>query len=229
MDPSRAGRQIQQLVDFIKLEAREKATEIRVKTEHDFNLERQKMVTAARRKLETEFARREKELEMAHRIETSKSVGGQRARKFTARDEYMTKLAGEARERLAAFSAQPQYAELLESLIVQGIGRLEDTEVEVMGRAADAALLAKAAAAAQSRVEGSTVTVSSTHLDPRSAGGVRVTALKGRIVCDNTLEARLELALHDLQPVVRYMLFPSCRAEDRKAAGGAAAEEDLMS
>lgn len=68
MDQSRAGRQIQQLVDFIKLEAREKATEIRVKTEHDFNVERQKTVQAAKRKMEQEFARREKELEMRHRM-----------------------------------------------------------------------------------------------------------------------------------------------------------------
>lgn len=99
--------------------------------------------------------------------ETSKSVGDQRARKFTARDEFMTQLAAEAKERLVAEAKGPKYAQLLEDLIVQGVARLEDSDVEVQGRAADAAILAKAAAAAQARLEGSTVKVSNTHIDPR--------------------------------------------------------------
>ena len=46
-----------------------------------------------------------------------------------------------------------------------------------------------------------------------SSGGVILTALNGTIKCDNTLDTRAQLAIRDLQPVVRYMLFPSCRSK----------------
>jgi|AACY02.16.fsa_nt_gi hypothetical protein len=67
-----------------------------------------------------------------------------------------------------------------------------------------------------------------------SPGGVKITALEGRIVVNNTLEryascrcqasfflypsphSRLSLALQGLQPVVRHILFPSSRAEIRE-------------
>lgn len=68
MDARRAGRQIRQLVDFIKLEAREKATEIRLKAEHDFNVEKQKLVVAAKKKLGDDFGRKEKEMETRRRM-----------------------------------------------------------------------------------------------------------------------------------------------------------------
>ena len=48
------------------------------------------------------------------------------------------------------------------------------------------------------------------------SGGVKVSTNGGRIVSDNTLDSRLEAAMHDLQPVVRHVLFPSCRAEVRE-------------
>lgn len=62
-----------------------------------------------------------------------------------------------------------------------------------------------------------------------SAGGVKVTTEDGKITCDNTLESRLELTVHDLEPAVRYALFPSCRAEKRdKPPAVREGEEDLL-
>ncbi len=40
-----------------------------------------------------------------------------------------------------------------------------------------------------------------------------LTGLNGTIKCDNTLDTRAQLAIRDLQPVVRYLLFPSCRSK----------------
>lgn len=68
MDERTRAKQIQQMVNFMKLEARDKASEIRLKTKHDCMLERQKLVMAAKRKLEAEFLKREKRLEVAQRV-----------------------------------------------------------------------------------------------------------------------------------------------------------------
>lgn len=48
-----------------------------------------------------------------------------------------------------------------------------------------------------------------------SAGGVILAAQDGKIRCNNTLEERLTLAMAELTPVVRDLLFPSARAEVR--------------
>jgi hypothetical protein len=45
-----------------------------------------------------------------------------------------------------------------------------------------------------------------------SSGGVQLSALNDKIWCDNTLDERATLAIRDLQPVIRYLLFPSCRS-----------------
>ena len=42
---------------------------------------------------------------------------------------------------------------------------------------------------------------------PRSSGGVILKACEGRIVCDNTLDARVKLVYHERLPVIRSMLF----------------------
>ena len=68
MDQRARARQIQQMVNFMKLEARDKATEIRHKTDHDCTLERQKLVLAAKQKLAAEFEKRGKRLEVEQRV-----------------------------------------------------------------------------------------------------------------------------------------------------------------
>lgn len=52
------------------------------------------------------------------------------------------------------------------------------------------------------------------------AGGVVVTALDGRIICDNTIEQRLALSESALTPVLRHVLFPSLRVSESSALSG---------
>lgn len=100
-----------------------------------------------------------------------------------------------------------------------------DTKVEVRCRPQDAEkvrqltplavaeLLAELKAAGEERVL--TATVVSDQTLGTSAGGVILSALDGKIKCNNMLEERLKLAMQDLQPVIRDLLFPSARAEVR--------------
>lgn len=47
----------------------------------------------------------------------------------------------------------------------------------------------------------------SMHLTSSTGGGVTLTADEGRIVCDNTMEARLRLTYEELLPSIRAILF----------------------
>ncbi len=152
----------------------------------------------------------------------------QRARLLEAREGFIQKLSGEAKTRLAAVAGtnQAAYNNLLKGLIKQGVSRLEgENVVQVHARPQDLAVAQKAAAAAsqevvaEAKASGVDRQISITVIaDPAlagSAGGITLSAQKGRITCDNTLEARLTLAAADLTPIIRDLLFVSARAEVR--------------
>ena len=42
-------------------------------------------------------------------------------------------------------------------------------------------------------------------------GGFKIYAKKGRIVCSQTIEDRIDLGFGEAIPAIRYMLFPSMR------------------
>lgn len=144
---------------------------------------------------------------------------------LAARHKFLDRLAKETEARLrASMASAPQaYHGLLKGLIKQAIQRLDGEQVvEVHARPADLAV-AKAATQvavgevmAAAKAAGKTLNITATTVaDPalaECAGGVVVTALNGRIRCNNTLEDRLKLVLHDLTPVIRDLLFPSAKA-----------------
>jgi vacuolar-type H+-ATPase subunit E/Vma4 len=149
----------------------------------------------------------------------------QRSRLLAARHKFLDRLAKETEARLrASMASAPQaYHGLLKGLIKQAIQRLDGEQVvEVHARPVDLAV-AKAATQvavgevmAAAKAAGKTLNITATTVaDPslaESSGGVVVTALAGRIRCNNTLEDRLKLVLHDLTPVIRDLLFPSAKA-----------------
>lgn len=61
MNPTEAARQISQMVEFIKQEAREKAEEIRVKTDQEFNIAKLSLIEAAKQQIANEFVQLRKE------------------------------------------------------------------------------------------------------------------------------------------------------------------------
>ena len=81
-------RQVKQMVNFIMQEANEKVNEIRIKvsqkyydylestfilestfqTDHDFNLEKQQLIHNGKLKVQEEYSRKQKELEVQERV-----------------------------------------------------------------------------------------------------------------------------------------------------------------
>merc|ERR1712091_238543 len=60
--------QIRQMVNFILQEAHEKANEIRIKTEHDFNIEKQMLVHNAKLAIAEDYKQKDREREVSERI-----------------------------------------------------------------------------------------------------------------------------------------------------------------
>jgi V-type H+-transporting ATPase subunit E len=224
MNASDADRQIKQMVNFILQEAQEKANEIRIKTEHDFNLEKQMLVHNAKIKIQEEYARKEKEREVNKRIARSAEIGASRRKKMVARDELLKTLIVDGQGLLKTLTTdESKYKALLRDLIVQGLIKLVESDVVVAVRAKDVRLaesvmkdavdkyVAIMKKEANMDVSKAKVTLNKSEdgmLAAAKSGGVILYAKQGKIVCDNTLDTRLDTVYYDLKPTVRKMLFP---------------------
>ncbi|KAL7564265.1 hypothetical protein ACA910_014330 [Epithemia clementina (nom. ined.)] len=221
-----ATDQIRQMVNFILQEAHEKANEIRVKTEHDFNLEKQTLVHEAKLRIQDEFTKKEKDNEIKERISRSAEIGECRVKKMRIRDELLKNLVTEATSKCGVVARGSNYPQLLQKLIVQGLIKIEENEVTIFCRAEDVAIVQKILAPAvteyveiMQRESGVTLKPvvklnedASKHLSSeKSAGGVLLTALDGRLVCDNTMKSRLALVYEELLPSIRAILFPESK------------------
>mmetsp|Transcript_9413 Transcript_9413/g.14560 ORF Transcript_9413/g.14560 Transcript_9413/m.14560 type:complete len:222 (-) Transcript_9413:82-747(-) len=217
-----ATDQIRQMVNFILQEAHEKANEIRVKTEHDFNLEKQTLVHEAKLAIQDEFTKKEKDREVQERIARSTEIGECRAKKMKLRDELLQTLLSEAGSKCAVVARGQNYPQLLQKLIVQGLIKIEENSVTIFCRGEDVetvqSVLPKAIEEYVEIIEReSTVKLTpdvklntnrSKDLTGETHGGIMLTALDGKIVCDNTMASRLSLVYEELLPSIRAILFP---------------------
>ncbi|CAM9402786.1 unnamed protein product [Discosporangium mesarthrocarpum] len=221
MDSGTSNR-IRQMANFILQEAHEKGNEINIKTEHDFNLEKQMLVHNAKIKIQEEYMQKEKEREIQDRIQRSTMIGNSRVQKMTARDTLLKDLLGNATERITTVSNGDDYPDLLKSLMVQGMIKIEEENLTVVCREADIpaaksvldmaveeyTALMKTDAEIDVKMNVTVNEVPSACLPASCPGGVVLSAVNGRILCDNTLSARLEIAYKELLPKIRGLLFP---------------------
>ena len=172
--------------------------------------------------IQDEFAKKEKEKEIEERIARSTEIGECRVKKMKNRDELLQQLLSEAGSKCAMVARGSNYASLLQKLIVQSLIKIEDLEVVVYCRAEDKDTISSILPAAIDEYVAIIHKESGIKLTPvvslndnpakdlpaSSYGGVQVRADDGKIVCDNTLSARLNLVYEELLPSIRAILFP---------------------
>lgn len=192
------------------------------KTEHDFNLEKQTLVHEAKLAVQDEFAKKEKDREIQERIARSAEIGACRKKKMALRDDLLTSLMKEASSKCKVVADGSNYSALLQKLIVQGLVKIEEMSVVVYCRTDDLKTVTKVIPAAvqeyvdiMEKESGVKLTPNVTINEDRSKdlpessnGGVKLTALNNKIVCDNTMSLRLALVYEELMPSIREILFP---------------------
>ena len=119
MNDTEVERQIHQMVSFIKQEAEEKASEIRVEAEEEFNIEKLQMVEEERRRVKKEYERKESQAEVRKKIEFSTELNAMRLKILQSRDEAVQGMLADARADLEGVSDTPKYPEMLVGLILQ--------------------------------------------------------------------------------------------------------------
>lgn len=224
---SDADRQINQMMEFIMEEANEKAEEIRQKATAEYESQFQEMKRDVEKKLATEFKSKREQHKVEKLIAASKKKQAALFSVMELRDKLMNEVKVAVLKKLEGVEKNPDYPKLLVNLIVQGLIRMQEERVVIRVRKIDEPLVAKilktAEAAFKKAVKDSTgytpelqpLTIDSKYLpgptaadnEETCAGGVVLVARNGRIVCKNTLDARLDIAFYQLTPQIRTMLF----------------------
>jgi len=227
MQQADADRQISQMIEFIKQEAREKAEEIFTKTEAEFNAKKLGQIVKARAELKDQYANKRKEVAGKKRIARSRQINSARFDQMRERDQILKELKLSIVDKLSEVSKHPKYQDFLLSLIVQGLLTILEHQVEIRCRETDVALVKKVLPTAveqfkalvEKEVGGAPeieVTISDTRLPPAAvkgqagvscAGGVVLVARAGKIICRNTLDTRFEQAFAELLPMIRNTVF----------------------
>ncbi|KAJ2156524.1 V-ATPase V1 sector subunit E [Coemansia sp. RSA 552] len=206
--------EMNKMVAFIRQEAMEKAREIKVKADEEFNIEKAKLVRQESINVEEQFRRKVKQAQVKQRILTSTLINKSRLELLQERQTMLDSVFADAQKALAEVPKnKDKYGDLLVSLCAQAFFQLNDAKVNVRVRKDDIALVRTAApkAAEQYRDKtGREITISIIDQEPLPdsvLGGVRVSALNDRISVDNTLQARLDLSADGMLPQLRNVLF----------------------
>ncbi|XP_077938125.1 V-type proton ATPase subunit E 1-like isoform X1 [Gasterosteus aculeatus] len=219
-------KQIKHMMGFIEQEAGEKVEEIDAKAEEEFNIEKGRLVQTQRVKIMQFYEKKEKQIEQHKKIQMSNLTNQARLKVLTARDNMITDLLNEARQRLAEIAKDPaSYSALLEGLVLQGFYQLLEPKVTVRCRQQDVEMVQAAVnknihiykEALKSNVvvkidqerflPSEICLVIATALCFNSCGGIEVYNDNRKIKVSNTLENRLELMAQQMMPEIRVDLF----------------------
>eukprot|EP01113_Clastostelium_recurvatum_P043697 TRINITY_DN726_c0_g1_i1.p1 TRINITY_DN726_c0_g1~~TRINITY_DN726_c0_g1_i1.p1 ORF type:complete len:233 (+),score=80.65 TRINITY_DN726_c0_g1_i1:58-756(+) len=222
MDEMQVQQQLTQMQNFILQEAEDKAVEIKAKAMEDFSIEKARLVQAEKLRLIKEYERKEKLIETQKKTAYSNELNQSRIKVLKARDEALQRIVSDTQRRLAEIAQSPEYKGILQRLITQGMTRLMEPKVQVVCRQEDKAIVESVlrdAAEDYHKRTGQKADLSvhptlslppapsSSNKGASCAGGVILSALDGKIICKNTLDARLELAVEQRLPEIRVALF----------------------
>jgi len=211
-------RRIKQMVAFIRQEARDKAEEIEVRAKEECNVEVMKMTDREKAKMREEFKQREKRIEIENKITKQKVLDGYRMELLKAEDNKKTELKEMVRKRFAGVTKNKgKYKEFLKQAMIQAFLLIwDEEEVTVSCRKEDAGVVQGLMDSALNEVKSRAEKECNTTMKMKAtfnkkpvncSGGVIVSARAGKVVCDNTLDARLNIVMRTELPMVRERLF----------------------
>ncbi|KAJ6765370.1 ATPASE H+-TRANSPORTING V1 SUBUNIT E1A-RELATED [Salix purpurea] len=225
MNDADVSKQIQQMARFIRQEAEEKANEISVSAEEEFNIEKLQILEAEKKRIRQEFVRKTKQVDIRRKIEYSMQLNASRIKALQAQDDIVNSMKESACKQLLRVSNnKKEYRKLLKDLIVQSLIRLKEPAVLLRCREVDRKIVesvlddACRLYAAKAQVHAPDVTIDTTVYlppppkspdshEPFCSGGVVMASKDGKIVFENTLDARLDVAFRKKLPEIRKQLL----------------------
>jgi len=225
-----ASGQVTQMREFILNEAKDKAEEIDAKALQEFSIEKFKVVNQAKEKIKQDFQRKVKAVDTQAAIARSTAINKSRLEKIKARQDVIARVNDQCKVVLVEqLKSEATNKAFITKLIVQGLMRLLEDDVQIRCRASDDAVVASAMAAAAAEyaafikketgvTKACTVSMDkSVKLPPASScppsclGGIVLVCANSTITIDNTIDARLGLVMEQAKPNIRKLMFTDVR------------------
>jgi len=207
-------KQIKHMMAFIEQEANEKAEEIDAKAEEEFNIEKGRLVQNQRLKIMEYYERKEKQVELQKKIQSSNMLNQARLKVLKHRDDHVASVMEEAKVMLAGITRdKAKYSSILQQLLTQGLCQLLEPSLLIRCRQIDQPLVEKIIPLAVADYKAKVGKDCQVKLDTENwlgadkTGGLEILAQKGKIKVDNTLEARLNMISQQILPSIRAKLF----------------------
>ncbi|GMG49541.1 unnamed protein product [Ambrosiozyma monospora] len=206
--------ELKKMESFITKEAEEKAKEIKLKADEEYEIEKASVVRSEINLIDSTYQDKFKKATLAQQITKSTIANKTRLKVLATKEECLDDILAGAEAELKKISKdKSKYGQVLTGLIEEGLFALMEKSVFVRVRKADVAVVKKSIVDAKKFFEekaGFEVDVKvdeDEYLNKDSAGGVVVINGTGKIEVDNTLLERLKLLGETALPAVRLELF----------------------
>jgi V-type H+-transporting ATPase subunit E len=150
MNETEASTILKSMVAFIRSHGEERVQMIAKQADDEFTIQKENYITEEKDKIANEFKDRLKKEEINLKIEKSKKENAKRIENMRKTNELIQKLYKEARVTVVKYQKQKpdEYRNLLKNLILQGLIRLMEAEVNIRCRKSDAAIVERVMAEA---------------------------------------------------------------------------------
>lgn len=215
MSAGSQDQKIQQMINFIKSEANEKANEIQVQAREDFAVERQNLVEDAKKKIREEYNKKEQDVKTRKKIDHSNEIKSARLELLKYKEQALHEMMDKAGEKIREMTKdEKKYGSLMKNLVLQCAIRLREKKISVYCRKNDLNVLKNQVNNIKREYKDKTGEDIEVNVDDKRflsddvIGGVQVTTQNDSIRMNNTLSQRLHICQEQQLPVLREMLFP---------------------
>jgi V-type H+-transporting ATPase subunit E len=221
-------KQVYNMVAFLKSEAQEKIMEIKQKAIFAYRAKFLELCREKQHLVDAEYKQKRQNSYIQRLIDSSHKKAAVNGSLIALRSALVDTVKETVIQKLDGIEKNAQYSVLLTNLIVEGLISVQEETIQIRCRKIDEDIVKKILKNAEdlfkkavSESTGYTpvlapLTIDTEHYLPGPykvgaieycLGGVEVVARKGKIVCKNTLDARLELAFKHMLPYIRAYLF----------------------
>lgn len=211
LSDEQADKVMRKMCSFIEQEALEKAKEIKVKADEDYNVEKAKIVRRDTLAIDEQNKKKQHKEEIKKKIFASHYSNEAKLKVLSKQDEMLCGLFEETKQKLISLVKDQKYKAVLEDLIVQGLYGLLEQDVSLSCRQEDEDLVKRVLPSALSRASNSRVDfkvqIDKVYLKESDIGGVIMSSNNGKIRILNSFAARLEVARESLLPAIKVKLY----------------------
>lgn len=205
--------ELRKMKAFIEKEAQEKAKEIRLKANEEYEIEKASAVRTETAAIDLTYEQKLKKASLAQQIKKSTIGNRTRLRILATKEEVLDEIFNEAAAEIKKSIKKGEYKTILAGLIEEGLLALLEDKVIVRARKDDISIVKDAAIIAAKDFESKAkfpveiIVDEENFLHDSTIGGVFVTNISSKIEVNNTLEERLKLLSEEALPGIRLELF----------------------